>query len=255
MVPNGDEVNPDGQAGVIEDRRKGRCYADFKIGNARDFRHHEGACPHDRRHVLSAAGGDRLDRARELGAVTQPFHHGNGKGSGSIYVGRGHAADRTEEGAADHRNLGRPPLALARQPAGKVREELAGLSALHEGPENDKQGHEGGRNAGDGTINAGVRQQKLHLDNLRQGQRLAVENTREIGSQLEVDEKTSDQHGHGRNHCPPDPLEEEDDVQRSKNEFQGGERIDKLQTRVKGVVAKNQVNRGNQCQEGQEPVV
>ena len=213
------EVNPDDQAGVVEQRLQGGRDAEFQVRDAGDFRHDERSGTHNRRHVLPAAGGDSLDRPGEVGSKTEPFHHGNGEGTGGIDIRGRHAADGSEKGAADHRYLGGPSPAFPGQPAGQIGKEFPGFRALHEGPEDDKKGDKSGGNTCDGAVYTRIGEQKLHLDEFGQGQGFGKEDTAEIRRDVKVSQKCRDQDGHGRHHGSPDRLEQQQDIQNTQDHF------------------------------------
>ena len=69
------KVHAEPHARKVEERGDRCRLDDLDVGDAHELRHEERCRAHDRRHELSARGGRRLDRAREVRVVAEFLHH------------------------------------------------------------------------------------------------------------------------------------------------------------------------------------
>ncbi len=141
------EVHHPEHAHVIKNRRNecGLCNGD--VVATEDVHHDEHRSAHDRRQYLPAGRCSRLDSAGECRLVTGSLHGGNRKRSGRHDIGHGTTVQRSEERAADDRNLGCAAAGPAGQADGQVHEHLAAARRLHESAEQNEYEHVSDANA------------------------------------------------------------------------------------------------------------
>ena len=137
-------MNADPDAGVIQHRRNHGRLDYINIRNAYEFRHQESRRAHNGGHQLAAGGSRRFYRAGESGTVTQLFHHGDGKRTGTCHIGYGRTGYRTHQSGRQDCNLGGTAYCPACQGVSRIDEELAETSSFQIGAEQDEQINKGG---------------------------------------------------------------------------------------------------------------
>ena len=143
----GFKVNADPDTGVIQHRRNDGCLNYINIRNAYKFRHQESCRAHNRRHQLAAGGSRCFYRAGKSGTVAQLFHHGDGKGTGTCYVGNRRSGYRTHQAGGQNRNFSRTAYGPAGQSVRRINKELAKSGGFQISAEQNEQVNERGRYA------------------------------------------------------------------------------------------------------------
>ena len=130
--------------GKIQNSRDNSRFNYFNIWHTYKLCHQESCCTHNWRHKLTTCGGGCLYGTSKFFAIAQLFHHRNGKGTSTRYIGYRGAGNSTHKGTGNNCYLGRTATGPASNGIGNINEEFAQTSAFQISAKENKQENKGG---------------------------------------------------------------------------------------------------------------